>query len=85
MLPLTTSSDSRRFQGLGTTFYRGSDAMILGFSIISRPSFDALDEWIRSFHEQAEGVDTIVICGMKSDLAAQRQVSEEVRCIHPQP
>lgn len=38
-----------RFQGLGTTFYRGSDGAIFVFDVSRKNTFDALLQWKKAF------------------------------------
>lgn len=72
-----------RFQSLGTAYYRGSDGVMFVFDLTSRESFEKLDHWIQEYQTHAPDTEPAVLCGNKSDLSKERQVSFEV--IHPNP
>lgn len=44
-----SSSCCCSFQGLGTTFYRGSDGAIFVFDVTRKATFDALLQWKKAF------------------------------------
>ena len=50
-LSLTTkdTAGQERFQGLGTTFYRGSDGVAFVFDVSRKDTFDALLQWKNAF------------------------------------
>lgn len=60
--------------------------MILSFDILSRPSFESLENWIQDYFQWTGEVDdNVVVCGMKFDLSANRQVSKKVIPGFPSP
>lgn len=77
-IQLWDTAGQERFGGLSRVFYRDSDAMILSFDILSRPSFESLENWIQDYFQWTGEVDdNVVVCGMKFDLSANRQVSKK--------
>eukprot|EP01125_Pyxidicula_operculata_P006231 TRINITY_DN2166_c0_g2_i3.p1 TRINITY_DN2166_c0_g2~~TRINITY_DN2166_c0_g2_i3.p1 ORF type:complete len:168 (+),score=40.56 TRINITY_DN2166_c0_g2_i3:207-710(+) len=48
-LQIWDTAGQERFQGLGTTFYRGSDGAIFVFDVTRRETFDALLQWKNAF------------------------------------
>jgi len=48
-LQIWDTAGQERFQGLGTTFYRGSDGAIFVFDVARKDTFDALLQWKNSF------------------------------------
>ena len=48
-LQIWDTAGQERFQGLGTTFYRGSDGAIFVFDVARKSTFDALLQWKKAF------------------------------------
>uniref|UniRef100_A0A6B2LJM1 Ras-related protein Rab-7b n=1 Tax=Arcella intermedia TaxID=1963864 RepID=A0A6B2LJM1_9EUKA len=48
-LQIWDTAGQERFQGLGTTFYRGSDGAIFVFDVSRKDTFDALAQWKNAF------------------------------------
>jgi len=48
-LQIWDTDGQERFQGLGTTFYRGSDGAIFVFDVTRKNTFDALLQWKKAF------------------------------------
>uniref|UniRef100_A0A6B2LJQ9 Ras-related protein Rab-7b n=1 Tax=Arcella intermedia TaxID=1963864 RepID=A0A6B2LJQ9_9EUKA len=48
-LQIWDTAGQERFQGLGTTFYRGSDGAIFVFDVARKETFDALAQWRNAF------------------------------------
>eukprot|EP01123_Difflugia_compressa_P002324 TRINITY_DN13021_c0_g1_i1.p1 TRINITY_DN13021_c0_g1~~TRINITY_DN13021_c0_g1_i1.p1 ORF type:complete len:202 (+),score=35.50 TRINITY_DN13021_c0_g1_i1:47-652(+) len=48
-LQIWDTAGQERFQGLGTTFYRGSDGAIFVFDVSRKATFDALLQWKNAF------------------------------------
>eukprot|EP01123_Difflugia_compressa_P001816 TRINITY_DN1228_c0_g1_i1.p1 TRINITY_DN1228_c0_g1~~TRINITY_DN1228_c0_g1_i1.p1 ORF type:complete len:203 (+),score=39.47 TRINITY_DN1228_c0_g1_i1:84-692(+) len=48
-LQIWDTAGQERFQGLGTTFYRGSDGAIFVFDVSRKATFDALIQWKNAF------------------------------------
>ena len=68
----------QRFREILTTYYRNCDAAIFVFDLTNRQSFNNLTKWYESFEEQHKEKDFCrMLIGNKSDLANERQVTEE--------
>lgn len=65
------TAGQERFQGLGTTFYRGSDGAIFVFDVSRKDTFDSLLQWKKAFLIQVgqEGNDNfpMIIIANKID------------------
>jgi len=48
-LQIWDTAGQERFQGLGTTFYRGSDGVAFVFDVSRKDTFDALLQWKKAF------------------------------------
>jgi len=72
------TAGQERFAGLGTQFFRGSDGVIFVYDITKRDTFEALEQWRKTFLIQAgeEGNEEfpMLIIGNKIDLDDQRAV-----------
>jgi len=73
------TAGQERFAGLGTQFFRGSDGVIFVFDITKRETFEALEQWRKTFLIQAgeEGNEDfpMLIIGNKIDMEDQRAVT----------
>jgi Ras-related protein Rab-5C len=49
------------------------------FNVFIQASLDKAKTWIRELQRQADPSIVIALCGNKADLAARRQVTQEVR------
>eukprot|EP01088_Endostelium_zonatum_P004649 TRINITY_DN15964_c0_g1_i1.p1 TRINITY_DN15964_c0_g1~~TRINITY_DN15964_c0_g1_i1.p1 ORF type:complete len:206 (+),score=62.64 TRINITY_DN15964_c0_g1_i1:122-739(+) len=75
------TAGQERFAGLGNQFFRGSDGVVFVYDITKRETFDALEQWRKTFLIQAgeEGNEEfpMLIIGNKTDLEDQRQVTQK--------
>ena len=66
------------FRSITKIFYRGSHAVILGYSVAEKSTFDELGAWLREIRAQCNQECLIYLTGNKSDVAPEhRQVSVE--------
>ena len=66
------------FRSITKIFYRGSHAVILGYSVAEKQTFDSLSEWLREIRMQCAPDVMICLAGNKADLSDQyKQVSRE--------
>jgi len=79
-LQIWDTAGQERFQGLGTTFYRGSDGAIFVFDVSRKATFDALLQWKNAFLIQVgqEGNDEFPM------LVVANKVDREDRVITTQ-
>jgi len=77
------TAGQERFQSLGVAFYRGSDVAVLCFSVDSRASFEALENWQAEFETHAsprtpEEFPYLVV-GLQSDVTPRAVASETAK------
>eukprot|EP01126_Amoeba_proteus_P054058 TRINITY_DN661_c0_g2_i20.p1 TRINITY_DN661_c0_g2~~TRINITY_DN661_c0_g2_i20.p1 ORF type:complete len:202 (-),score=39.20 TRINITY_DN661_c0_g2_i20:215-820(-) len=81
-LQIWDTAGQERFQGLGTTFYRGSDGAIFVFDVTRRDTFDALKQWKQSFLIQVgqEGNDRfpMLLIANKIDRLEDRVITTKM-------
>jgi len=79
-LQIWDTAGQERFQGLGTTFYRGSDGAIFVFDVSRKATFDALLQWKKAFLIQVgqEGNDVFPM------LVVANKVDREDRVVTTQ-
>ena len=58
-------------------YYRGAHVALVVFSVDNHESFQAIDQWIDSFKENADPNIIIFIAGNKADLEESRSISQE--------
>jgi Ras-related protein Rab-7A len=70
-LQIWDTAGQERFQGLGTTFYRGSDAAIFVFDVARKQTFDELENWRNAFliqiNQEVNNAFPMLIIGNKID------------------
>ncbi|PRP75097.1 ras-related protein Rab-7a-like [Planoprotostelium fungivorum] len=78
-LQIWDTAGQERFQGLGTSFYRGADAVIFVFDVTRKKTFDELSAWKKAFLIQIGQENNkefpMIILANKVDLD-DRQVSK---------
>jgi len=71
MLQIWDTAGQERFQGLGTTFYRGSDAAIFVYDVSRKDTFDVLGTWKDAFliqtNQEGNNKFPMLIIGNKID------------------
>eukprot|EP01129_Flabellula_baltica_P009858 TRINITY_DN40_c0_g2_i1.p1 TRINITY_DN40_c0_g2~~TRINITY_DN40_c0_g2_i1.p1 ORF type:complete len:203 (+),score=42.81 TRINITY_DN40_c0_g2_i1:112-720(+) len=80
-LQIWDTAGQERFQGLGTTFYRGSDGAIFVFDVTRKETFDELEAWREAFLIQInqEGNDDypMLVIGNKIDCPDRAVTTEQ--------
>ena len=72
------TTGQEKYHSITNLFIKGSDIIILVYSINSRSSFDGLNFWCNSVKEKIERDNYILaIVGSKCDLTDNEEVSEE--------
>ena len=77
-LNIWDTSGQERYHSVTNLFIKGSNIVILVYSVDSLSSFDALDYWYSSIQENLEGENYLLaVIGSKSDLVDYEVISEE--------
>ena len=71
------TSGLESFRPLTRQFLKGANGIFVVYDITNKSSFDNIDDWIKFFREIESKDVPIIIIGNKSDLVADRQVTEE--------
>jgi len=79
-LQIWDTAGQERFQGLGTSFYRGSDGAIFVYDVTRKNTFDELDNWQKSFliqiGQEGNSDFPMLVLANKIDREDAREVSE---------
>ncbi|KAL7717029.1 GTP-binding protein ypt7 [Entamoeba marina] len=68
VLQIWDTAGHERFSSIVTSFYRGSDAVIIVFDVTNSNSFQHISTWINEFNQGVNDADVpVVICGNKID------------------
>ena len=71
-LQVWDTAGQERFKGLGCSYYRGANALIVAFDLTNAFSFEHLNYWLEEFRSVNQGVTIPVLClGNKFDAAKQ--------------
>jgi len=80
-LQVWDTSGMECYRSVARTFYRGSHAVVLVYSLIDRTSFEKMQDWLCDVREEAREDAVVVLVGNKKDAiedgSAEREVSEE--------
>eukprot|EP01121_Diplochlamys_sp_Union-15-3_P007175 TRINITY_DN1802_c0_g1_i1.p1 TRINITY_DN1802_c0_g1~~TRINITY_DN1802_c0_g1_i1.p1 ORF type:complete len:199 (-),score=39.70 TRINITY_DN1802_c0_g1_i1:60-656(-) len=80
-LQIWDTAGQERFQGLGTSFYRGSDGAVFVFDVTRKQTFDELGNWKKSFLIQIQQENNsdfpMLVIANKIDKEEERQVSKK--------
>jgi Ras-related protein Rab-18 len=75
-LNIWDTAGDERLRSLTTSYYRGSQAIILVYDVTNRDSFDAVLWWFSERNQYAPERAVKIIVGNKTDKSHLRQVSE---------
>jgi small GTP-binding protein len=76
-LQIWDTAGQESFRSITKIFYRSADAVILGYSITQRDSFEHLADWLREIKSQCDPEVLVFLVGNKSDMEDERCVSVE--------
>nr|AFZ78864.1 Ras family protein [Coptotermes formosanus] len=71
------TAGQERFYTIAKAYFRNALGVILVFDITDRKSFDSLPKWLRDAKSDADPDCVVLLVGNKSDLAKERNVSQE--------
>ncbi len=71
------TAGQERFSTLTTGFFRGSDGIIVCFSLCDDKSFDSISKWMTQIKNHAPTDVKVILVGSKADLGEDRRVPKE--------
>lgn len=71
------TAGQERFNTLTTGFFKGSDGIILCYSVTDEKSFESINKWMNQINSLAPVEVKVVLVGNKVDLEKERRVSYE--------
>ncbi|KAF4678135.1 Ras- protein Rab-5 [Perkinsus chesapeaki] len=71
------TAGQERYRSLAPMYYRGAAAAVVVYDITSRESFEGAKRWVNELRSSHNPDVVIALCGNKSDLAAEREVSTQ--------
>jgi Ras-related protein Rab-4B len=73
-LQIWDTAGQERFRSVTHSYYRGAVGALILYDVTKRSTFDSLAGWISDVRSLAGHDVTLIICGNKADLDAERQV-----------
>ena len=77
VLNIWDTAGQERFRTITKSFYKGSHAIILAYSITDLVSFSHIDSWIRQIKNNCNQDTHIILIGCKCDLEEERKINME--------
>lgn len=74
-LAIWDTAGQEMYRGLAPMYYRNADIAVIVFDITKSATYDSIQYWIGELSANCQQKLTIVICGNKSDLEDERQIS----------
>jgi small GTP-binding protein len=76
-LQIWDTAGQERFNTLTAGFFKGSDGVVVTYSVTERKSYDNVNKWMNQIHSLAPKNVRIVLVGNKIDMQEQREVTVE--------
>jgi small GTP-binding protein len=76
-LQIWDTAGQERYRGMTPMYFRGAHAAIIAYAITDEESFNGIDAWVDSLHDNAEPGIALYLVGNKCDLEDQRTVPTE--------
>jgi small GTP-binding protein len=77
-LQIWDTAGQERFRSISKSYFRNAAGALLVYDITSLRSFDALGSWLLELHTLSLPNSFVLLVGNKCDLAAERQVGQEM-------
>jgi len=74
-LQIWDTAGQERFRAVTRSYYRGACGCLLVYDVTDRESFASVSNWLKDAKSLASENITIILCGNKSDLTDERQVT----------
>jgi len=77
-LTIWDTAGQEKFRSLTSSYYRGTQGIILVFDVTDRPSFQHLDNWLKEIELYSTNENVVkLLVGNKIDKESQRKVRKE--------
>ncbi len=76
-LQIWDTAGQERFNTLTTGFFKGSDGIILVYSITDRNSFECVSKWMTQIKNLSPSDVKVILVGNKSDCGGERVVTKD--------
>ena len=77
-LTITDTAGQDRFRSIVSSYYRGSNGLLLLFDITNKDTFNHVNDWISQIHSHVNKNEVkIILVGNKIDLQSKREVTFE--------
>ena len=74
-LHIWDTAGQERFRTITTSYYRGSQGVVIVYDVTKRSSFESVAGWLHDIRQSMPDDVPLLLVGNKSDLVTQRQVS----------
>ncbi|UJR13609.1 hypothetical protein I4U23_000622 [Adineta vaga] len=74
-LQIWDTAGQERFRSVTRSYYRGASGALLVYDIANRESYNTVANWLEDARALASPNIVIILCGNKTDLEEQRQVT----------
>jgi Ras-related protein Rab-8A len=71
------TAGQERFDTLTSGFFKGSDGIVVVYSVTDRHSFERVNKWVNEIHTHAPETVKVMLVGNKIDLEGERVIARE--------
>ena len=76
-LQIWDTAGQERFKGMTTSFFRGSDGIIISYSVADENSFKRINDWMNDIKIHAPNDVQVILVANKSDLKEERKITTD--------
>jgi small GTP-binding protein len=76
-LQIWDTAGQEKYRGMTPMYYHNAQVALIVYSITKKETFSAIDFWMKSLRDHADGQIVVFVVGNKTDLAGQRQITAE--------
>lgn len=76
-LQIWDTAGQERYRGMTPMYYRGAHCALIVYSVTDQESYDSIDSWVQSLHDNADSEIILFLIANKADMENERVVSTQ--------
>ena len=74
------TAGQEQYRSLATVYFRGAAGAIIVYDVTNTPSFNSLEDWLKTFRNSNDSKTVIFVVGNKCDLSGDRRILADEAC-----